>query len=91
MLDLKALRRDPDAARSALARRGGDDAETFDRVLSLDERRRQILPELEALRAEQNAANQAIAQAKKAAKESGDSSAAEGSPSSLRTSLIATG
>ena len=77
MLDLKALRRDPDAARTALARRGGNDAETFDRVLVLDERRREILPQLESLRAEQNAANQAIAQAKKAAKESGDSTAAE--------------
>ncbi len=84
MLDLKALRRDPDAARTALARRGGDDAETFDRVLSLDERRREILPQLEALRAEQNAANQAIAQAKKAAKESGDSTAADAAVATMR-------
>ncbi|WP_210494808.1 serine--tRNA ligase [Patulibacter sp. SYSU D01012] len=84
MLDLKALRRDPDAARAALSRRGGTDAETFDRVLSLDERRRAILPELEALRAEQNQANQAIAQAKKAAKESGDSSAADAAVATMR-------
>jgi seryl-tRNA synthetase len=84
MLDLKALRRDPDAARTALARRGGNDAETFDRVLSLDERRREILPQLESLRAEQNAANQAIAQAKKAAKESGDSSAADAAVATMR-------
>jgi len=69
MLDLKALRRDPDAARAALARRGGDDAEVLDHALELDERRRAILPELEALRAEQNAANQNIAKAQKAAKE----------------------
>lgn len=84
MLDLKALRRDPDAARTALARRGGNDAETFDRVLALDERRREILPQLEALRAEQNAANQAIAQAKKAAKESGDSTAADAAVATMR-------
>ncbi|MGX6450254.1 serine--tRNA ligase, partial [Patulibacter sp. S7RM1-6] len=84
MLDLKALRRDPDAARAALARRGGSDAETFDRVLALDERRRAILPELEALRAEQNRANQAIAQAKKAAKESGDASAADAAVATMR-------
>ncbi len=84
MLDLKALRRDPDAARTALARRGGNDAETFDRVLSLDERRREILPQLESLRAEQNAANQAIAQAKKAAKESGDSTAADAAVANMR-------
>ncbi|EHN12607.1 Seryl-tRNA synthetase [Patulibacter medicamentivorans] len=68
MLDLKALRRDPDAARAALARRGGSDAETFDRVLVLDERRREILPQLEGLRAEQNAASQAIGKAQKARK-----------------------
>ncbi|WP_320672322.1 serine--tRNA ligase [Patulibacter defluvii] len=75
MLDLKALRRDPDAARAALARRGGGDAETFDRVLALDERRREILPQLEGLRAEQNAANQAIGQAQKAAKDGSGSQA----------------
>ncbi|MBF6620013.1 MAG: serine--tRNA ligase [Patulibacter sp.] len=84
MLDLKALRRDPDAARTALARRGGSDAETFDRVLTLDERRREILPQLESLRAEQNAANQAIAQAKKAAKESGDSTEADAAVANMR-------
>ena len=84
MLDLKALRRDPDAARAALARRGGTDAEAFDAVLELDERRRELLPQLEALRAEQNAANGAIAQAKKAAKESGDSTAADAAVANMR-------
>src|SRR3954471_2101410 len=63
MLDLKALRRDPDAVRAALARRGDDAG--VDRVLELDARRREILPRLEGLRAQQNEANQAIAQAKK--------------------------
>src|SRR5436189_4426998 len=64
MLDLRLIRRDPEAARTALARRG--DAAGLDRVLDLDARRRAILPELEALRAEQNEANAAIAAAKKA-------------------------
>jgi seryl-tRNA synthetase len=84
MLDLKALRRDPDAARAALARRGGSDAETLDRVLALDERRRELLPELEALRADQNAANGAIARAKKAAKETGDTAAADAAVANMR-------
>lgn len=84
MLDLKALRRDPDAARAALARRGGTDAEAFDAVLELDERRRALLPQLEALRAEQNAANGAIAQAKKAAKASGDATAADAAVATMR-------
>ncbi|WP_026911139.1 serine--tRNA ligase [Patulibacter minatonensis] len=84
MLDLKALRRDPDAARAALARRGGTDAEAFDAVLALDERRRELLPQLETLRAEQNAANGEIAKAKKAAKASGDSSAADAAVATMR-------
>ncbi|CAB4932142.1 unannotated protein [freshwater metagenome] len=84
MLDLKALRRDPDAARAALARRGGTDAEAFDAVLVLDERRRELLPQLETLRAEQNAANGAIAQAKKAAKASGDGTAADAAVAAMR-------
>jgi len=65
VLDLRLIRRDPDAVRAALARRGESDVGALDRVIALDVRRREILPRLEGLRAEQNAANQAIAQAKK--------------------------
>ncbi len=63
MLDLKLLRGDPAMVRAALARRGDDGG--LDGVLELDERRRALLPELEALRGEQNAANDAIATAKR--------------------------
>lgn len=65
MLDIRLIRRDPDAVRAALARRGDADPSTLDAVVRTDARRREILPELESLRAEQNAANQAIAAAKK--------------------------
>ena len=58
MLDLKAIRSDPDAARAALARRGADGA--LDRVLDLDARRRALLPELEELRAAKNTASKRI-------------------------------
>ena len=64
MLDLKRLRSDPDAARAALERRGG--AGGLDSVIELDAQRRELLPQLEALRAEQNAANEAISAAKAA-------------------------
>ena len=64
MLDLKLLRREPDAVRASLVRRG-DDPALLDRVLELDARRREVLPALETLRAEQNAANDAIATAKR--------------------------
>jgi seryl-tRNA synthetase len=65
VLDLRLIRRDPDAVRAALARRGDTGVGVLDRVLALDVRRREILPRVEGLRAEQNAANQAIAAAKK--------------------------
>ena len=66
MLDLKAIRRDPDAVRAALARRGDGSDARLDEALALDERRRELLPEVEGLRARQNEASQGIAQAKKA-------------------------
>ena len=74
MLDLKLIRRDPERVRAALARRG--EAGALDRVLELDERRREILPELEALRAAQNEASDAIAQARKAGEDAGEAIAA---------------
>ena len=63
MLDLKEIRRDPEPVRAALARRGA--ADVLDELLSLDERRRELLPRLEELRATQNAANDKIAEAKR--------------------------
>jgi seryl-tRNA synthetase len=76
VLDLRLIRRDPDAVRAALARRGDADVGVLDEVLELDRRRREILPRVEGLRAEQNAANQAIAAAKKAG-ESADEAIAQ--------------
>ena len=60
MLDLKLIREDPDGVRAALARRGDGAADGLDRVIALDVRRRELLPELEGLRAEQNEANARI-------------------------------
>src|SRR4051794_41676970 len=66
MLDLRSIRRDPDAVRAALARRGDGSDARLDEVLRLDARRRELLPEVEGLRARQNEASQGIARAKKA-------------------------
>ena len=63
MLDLKEIRRDPEAARAALERRRA--GERLDEVLRLDEQRRELLPQVESLRAEQKKAGEAIAQAKR--------------------------
>jgi seryl-tRNA synthetase len=60
VLDLKRIRQEPDEVRAALARRGEDVARAIDAVIELDARRRALLPELEGLRGEQNAANARI-------------------------------
>jgi seryl-tRNA synthetase len=57
VLDLKRIRDDPDGVRAALARRGEHALDGLDRVIELDRRRRELLPQLEGLRAEQNEAN----------------------------------
>ncbi len=74
MLDLKLLRSDPETVRAALARRGDDGG--LDEVLALDARRRELIPQVEGLRAEQNAAGQAIATAKKAGEDASEALAA---------------
>ncbi len=60
MLDIRQIREDPEGVRAALQRRGEEAAAALDRVIELDRRRRELLPELEGLRAEQNEANQRI-------------------------------
>jgi seryl-tRNA synthetase len=60
VLDIRLIRRDPDAVRTALARRGAGVAETIDRVLELDEQWRALTTQLEQLRSEQNAASKAL-------------------------------
>ena len=50
MLDIRLIRRDPDAVRTALARRGREAAAAVDRVLELDEQWRAVTTQLEQLR-----------------------------------------
>ncbi|HYV14855.1 MAG TPA: serine--tRNA ligase [Conexibacter sp.] len=57
MLDLRLIRRDPDAVRTALARRSAADAEGIERLLDLDARWRELTQQLETLQAEQNEAS----------------------------------
>ncbi len=72
MIDLKQLRQDPAAARSALARRRDDTAlEQFDRVLELDENWRDVLGRVEQLRAERKVASREFGELKKAGKDVG--------------------
>ena len=61
MLDVRAIREDPDRFRKGLARRNLADA--VDEILTLDERRRQLTVRVEELRAEQNRSGKAIGRA----------------------------
>ncbi len=76
MLDVKAIRRDPEPVLAALARRRDGADDRLRTVLELDARRRELLPEVEALRARQKASGGAIAQAKQAGGDAGDAIAA---------------
>src|SRR5919107_3495212 len=66
MLDLKAIRREPEPVRAALARRRDGSEARLDRALELDVRWRELVPEVEALNAQLNEASQGIARAKRA-------------------------
>jgi seryl-tRNA synthetase len=74
VLDLREIRRDPDRARAALARRG--DAGALDEALSLDDRRRELLPELEALRADKNQASKRIGELQRSGEDASEAIAA---------------
>lgn len=64
MLDAKLIRNEPDKVRQALINRNADTA-ILDRFLDLDEQRRNILYEVEALKAERNTVSEEIAKMKK--------------------------
>ena len=72
MLDLRLIRRDPDAVRTALARRGPGAAERLDSVLALDARWREATQAAEALRAEQKAASEQVAAGKREGRDVSD-------------------
>jgi seryl-tRNA synthetase len=72
VLDLRLIRRDPEAVRAALARRGGGVAERIDAVVDLDRRWRDATQAAEALRAEQKAASEEVAAGKREGRDVGD-------------------
>ena len=66
MLDLNLIREKPDLVRTALKNRQLDDS-PVDQVLRLDEKRRALLTQVEALKAERNAVSKEIGRSKDAA------------------------
>jgi seryl-tRNA synthetase len=77
MIDVRRLRADPGGVRAALARRG--DATVLaavDRVLELDRRRRELLTEVEAIKARRNAESEEVARRKRGGEPADDLTAA---------------
>ena len=62
MIDLRALREDPDRLRVSQRARG-EDEKIVDRLLDLDERRRSALGDFESLRAEQKSVSKSVSKA----------------------------
>lgn len=82
MLDLKLLRSDPERVKAALARRGAGGE--VDELLSLDARRRELLPRVEDAQAERNAASKRIGEIKR---EGGDAEAEIAAVGRLRETI----
>src|SRR4051794_14489749 len=77
MLDLRRIRSEPDTVRAALARRADPNLDgALDRVIALDGRRRELLPEIEEIRARKNKAGEDIAAAKRSGEDASEAIAA---------------
>jgi seryl-tRNA synthetase len=72
VLDLRLIRREPEAVRAALARRDEELARRVDRVLELDERWRTAAQQAEGLRAEQKLASEEVAAGRREGRDVGD-------------------
>ncbi len=73
MIDLKRLRQDPQGSRAALLRRRDPSVvSVLDELLDLDRRRRELLVQVEGLKAERNAATEEVARRKRAGESADD-------------------
>ena len=60
MLDIKLVREETQRVKDRLATRGGGDEAHIDQLVKLDEQRRKLLAEVEALKAQRNKASKEI-------------------------------
>lgn len=69
MLDIKYIKENPDEVIARLAKKGKDAKEEIEQILALDAKRRELIAETEAIKAEQNKVNKLIPQYKKEGKD----------------------
>ncbi|MBW3534916.1 MAG: serine--tRNA ligase [Gemmatimonadetes bacterium] len=72
MLDIRALRAEPEAVKRALARRGRDFAAVVDEILAVDEERRAAIAEADDLKATRNEVSKAIGERKRAGEDAAE-------------------
>lgn len=65
MLDIKIIRSNPDMVKAAMRRRNTDMDAVIDQLLSIDDKRRELMGQTEKMKAEQNAASKEIPRIKK--------------------------
>jgi seryl-tRNA synthetase len=65
MIDIKLIRTNPDLVKAGAKKRNYDTDKIVDDILAIDAKRRELIAEVEAKRAEQNAASKKIPQLKK--------------------------
>lgn len=65
MLDIKVIRENPEKVKQAVKSRNMDMDEKIDEILTIDEKRRAVLVEVESKKANQNAVSKEIPQIKK--------------------------
>ena len=66
MLDVKVIRENADKVKTRLAQRGKSYDAEIDQILALDQKRRDIIGRVEAMKAEQNNLSKEIPKRKKA-------------------------
>ena len=69
MLDIRYIKENPDEVIARLAKKGKDAKEEIAQILALDAKRRELIAETEAIKAEQNKVNKLIPQYKKEGKD----------------------
>ena len=69
MLDIRYIKEKPDEVIARLQKKGKDAKEEIEQILSLDAKRRELIAETEAIKAEQNKVNKLIPQYKKEGKD----------------------
>lgn len=72
MIDIKLIREDPELVKLAMRNRNNDMDAQIDELVSIDEKRRELMSRMESMKSEQNAASKRIPQLKKAGEDTAE-------------------